>query len=515
MFCTARCATTLATLLAACMPVAAQTVDSPAASTILAVNVAIGPLTGCQTLSASGLGSLLLYPTDAAYAAREASYWAVNSQLGPQCIIQPRNTDDVSRVIKVLAKHGIQFAVRSGGHSQWSGGSDIHNGVTVDLGLMTNVTYDPQTQLVSIEPGPRWRDVYAALEPYNVGVTGGRDADVGIGGFLTGGGNSYYVGRTGFGCDTVVNFEVVLSNGDIVNANKSSHSDLWKALKGGSGNFGIVTRFDVESFPSKLLWGGMSIHNKTAGSQLATAMVNFNNNNHNNRDNAHLFLETYNSFVPGDTVIASVIVDTQGVVNASAFTEIQQIPAISRDLKTRSIGEITNTYVTPGGSRIVWFTLTFNNDVAIINEALALHDQVVADLTESMTATGFATQSIFQPIPAYFAQNSVHQGGNVLGLDSVKTNSIIWLGSVAYPDKAHDQVVHNRVSEWTASIESYARSRNGHVSWRYVNYADSTQDPLKSYGAANFDFIRKVAAKYDPSAVFQRQVPSGFKISRA
>ncbi|RFU34001.1 hypothetical protein B7463_g2333, partial [Scytalidium lignicola] len=508
MLCNVRGAIKLATLLAAAVPLAAQTVNSTASLTF-------GFPTGCSALAVAGLGSLLLYPHDSAYAAREASYWATNAALGPQCIIQPRNTKDVSRVMKVLANHGILFAVRSGGHSQWSGGSDVHNGVTIDLGLMTNVTYNPQTQLVSIEPGPRWGDVYAALEPYGVAVTGGRDADVGVGGFLTGGGNSYYVGRTGFGCDTVVNFEVVLASGEVVNANKSSHPDLWKALKGGSGNFGIVTRFDVESLPSKLLWGGMSVHPKTAGSQLATTLVNFNNDNHNHPNDAHLILETYNSFVPSDTVIASVIIDTQGTVNASAFSEILQVPAVSRDLKTRSLREVATTYITPGGSRVVWFTLTFNNDVSIINKALELHDELVTDLTSSMTATGFATQSIFQPLPAYFAQNSVKQGGNMLGLDSVDTNSILWLGSVAYQDKSYDQLVHSKVSSWTGNIESYARSQNGDVSWRYINYADGSQDPLKSYGAANFNYIRKVAAKYDPTGVFQIQVPSGFKISRA
>lgn len=298
----------------------------------------------------------MLYPSDAAYAAREASYWAPTARLGPQCIVQPRTTSDVSKVVKTLSDSCTNFAVRSGGHVQWGGGSDVKNGVTVDLGLMTAVTYNKQTSTVSIQPGPRWRDVYSALEPYGVTVTGGRDADVGIGGFLTGGGNSFYTGRTGFGCDTIVNFEVVLASGAVVNANKTSNADLHKALKGGWSNFGIVTRFDVESIPGGTLWGGMAIHNKSAAGQVATALANFNDQNNLHREDAHLAIATYNSVVPGDTAVLTVIVDTNNVENAPAFAEIQQIPSIAQDISHRSLGAITEAYKDPGGKPYVLYS---------------------------------------------------------------------------------------------------------------------------------------------------------------
>jgi FAD/FMN-containing dehydrogenase len=122
-----------------------------------------------------------------------------------------------------------------------------------NLSLMTDVTYDAQSNLASIQPGSRWGGVYEKLLKHSVRVTGGRDGNV-VGGFLTGGGNSYYTGLYGFACDNIANFEVVLANGDIVNANAKSHSDLWIALRGGSGNFGIVTRFDM--YTAQDLWGG-------------------------------------------------------------------------------------------------------------------------------------------------------------------------------------------------------------------------------------------------------------------
>lgn len=91
---------------------------------------------------------------------------------------------------------------------------------------MKYTTYDSVTNLASIGPGGNWGDVYLALTPYNVTVVGGRDADVGRSGYLLGGGNSYYTGRQGFGCDAVSSFEVILTNGTIINANQDEIDDL-------------------------------------------------------------------------------------------------------------------------------------------------------------------------------------------------------------------------------------------------------------------------------------------------
>lgn len=473
-------------------------------------------VSGCQNLVAAGLKTQVYYPGDAAYVAREASYWSIDAQLGPQCIVQPRTTAEVSTALKTLANTSGNFAVRSGGHSVWAGGSDIHNGVTIDLGLMNTSTYDPTTTIASIQPGPNWMDVYASLEAQGGVVAGGRDGGVGIGGFLTGGGNSYYTGRLGFGCDTVVNFEVVLADGCVVNANKNENSDLWQALKGGSGNFGIVTRFDLQGLPYQPVWGGMRASNRTYGDQIATSIVDFTNNNVNNPQDSFIVEYTYTPALFPEVVIAQLVVDTTNVANPPAFDEVQKIPTILTDLKSRDMYDISAAYLLPANNRNVWFTLTFLNDVRIINKAAALHDELVKELLAVFPADDFNTQCVFQPIPTYFAtERSVPAGGNMLGLENVKQNAILWLGTVAVKTAAEEAIARPKVAAWSAAIEAYAASLGGDVPFRYLNYADPTQDPLKSYGATNDAFIKKVAAKYDPQAVFQTKVPGGFKISRA
>jgi FAD/FMN-containing dehydrogenase len=305
-----------------------------------------------QCLLNAGLQHLVLLPQSNAYIAREASYWAANVALHPECIVQPSTPEEVSRVVKALANADGLLALRSGGHTQWAGSNDVERGITIDLGRMTDVTYDAQSNLASLQPGSRWGDVYEKLLNYSVCVTGGRDGNVGIGGFLTGGGNSYYAGLYGLACDTVANFEVVLSNGDIVDANAKSRPDLWAALKGGSGNFGIVTRFDMYAFPAHDLWGGIRVATRSEGDKLAQTMVNFTDNNEKNPEDAYIINYTFGPSAP-NVLVAHVVVDTNGIIDSSAFREIQKVPVVMDDVKMRTMANMANSYLVPSNQQYV------------------------------------------------------------------------------------------------------------------------------------------------------------------
>ena len=307
----------------------------------------INNMTQCALLVAAGLQDLVLFPESNAYVDRQASYWAANVPLRPSCIVQPRRTEEVSQVMKILVHADGPLALRSGGHTQWTGSNDVHNGVTIDLGRMTGVSYDAQSTLASVQPGPKWADVYFRLLEYGVCVTGGREGNVGIAGFLTGGGNSYYAGLHGLGCDNVANFEVVLANGDIINANATSHSDLWAALKGGSGNFGVVTRFDMYTFPAHDLWGGIRAANRSEGDRLAELTVDFTNENHKNPGAAFILNHNYNPASGPDVLVAHVVVDTSGKANATIFDEILKVPVILNDVSTRSMANMSSSYNLP------------------------------------------------------------------------------------------------------------------------------------------------------------------------
>lgn len=277
-----------------------------------------------------------MFATSPGYEDRIHSWWAWNSWKHPWCLFQPHNASEVSTGLTALLGAGDgagdwHIAVRSGGHNVATA-NNIDDGVTIDLGHLNQTTYDKKTNLASIGPGAKWWKVYAALQKHDVLVTGGRDGDVGVGGFTLGGGSTYYMNKEGFACDSVRNFEVVLANGTIVNANKDQNADLWKALKGGGSNFGIVTRFDMEALPNKELAYGVKYMSSNHTQELASIIVNFTTRSHEFRDDALVLFFTHNatkaSSVPAMADIAGAViyVNTEGKQNSPAFEKLAKIP---------------------------------------------------------------------------------------------------------------------------------------------------------------------------------------------
>ncbi|KAL8729135.1 MAG: hypothetical protein Q9181_005108, partial [Wetmoreana brouardii] len=136
-----------------------------------------------------------------------------------------------------------------------AGAANIQDGVTIDLSGLTHFSVKADKTSTTLGPGLRWGQVYTKLAAYGLAVPGGRSSDVGVGGYLLGSGSSYFIGH-GFGCDNIASYEIVLASGTILNVTASSHADLFKALKGGSSNFGIVTSFVIRTFPLGSIWGG-------------------------------------------------------------------------------------------------------------------------------------------------------------------------------------------------------------------------------------------------------------------
>lgn len=121
--------------------------------------------------------------------------------------------------------------------------------MTIDLSSLNEVIVSADKSTVDLSPGGKWGAVFDVLDPLQVTVPGDRDSDVGVGGYLLGGGMSYIGPLVGWACDNVVEYELVLASGKIVDVNKDSYPDLFPALKGGGNNFGIVTRYALKTFP--------------------------------------------------------------------------------------------------------------------------------------------------------------------------------------------------------------------------------------------------------------------------
>lgn len=296
----------------------------------------------------------MLLPSSLEYETRVQSYWAIDARLHPWCFFLPRSTNELSMGIKALytAADGAGdwgIAIRSGGH-MYAGSNNIIHGVTIDLGYMNASWYDREKNLASVQPGGRWRDVYRnLLNTANVTVTGGRDGDVGVGGFLLGGGNSYYSGTNGFACDTVVNYEVVLADGSIVEVNATSHPDLYKALRGGGANFGIVTRFDLLAMPALDLAYGQSIISAEYADEVLDAVVEFTDHAEQRREDHLIALYVH----AGNEVpfFLAIRVNTKGNLNVTSFNGITKLPAMKESWARTSLADAANASQLESGQR--------------------------------------------------------------------------------------------------------------------------------------------------------------------
>ncbi|KAK4625008.1 FAD-dependent monooxygenase sdcF [Fulvia fulva] len=203
----------------------------------------------CCQLLANDFAPHLSYSGDATYEQFLNGYWSEASKLQPDCIFTATVGQDVALAIGLLSKSQCKFAVRGGGHTGWSGAANTDTGITFDLSQLNETIVASDRTSVAIGAGARWDDVYDKLDALCLHVAGGRYPTVGVSGFILGGGFSFFSQRYGWGCDTVISFELVMADGTLETISASNKPDLFRALKGGSNNFGIVTAFHLKVFP--------------------------------------------------------------------------------------------------------------------------------------------------------------------------------------------------------------------------------------------------------------------------
>lgn len=163
-----------------------------------------------------------------------------------------------------------KFSVKSGGHAAFSGASNIEDGLTIDLLNLNEIEVSDDKTQTAVGAGNIWYDIYTKLEPQGLTVIGGRVSAIGVGGLTLGGGISFFSARYGWACDNVNAYEVVLADGSIRTVSyKSEYSDLYWALRGGGNNFGVVTRFDLATYPQGDMWAGSQTFLYTAETEAA------------------------------------------------------------------------------------------------------------------------------------------------------------------------------------------------------------------------------------------------------
>lgn len=173
----------------------------------------------------------------------------------PLAIVRCAGTGDVAAAVRYAAARGVPLAVRGGGHSV-PGFGTVDDGIVVDLGDMRTVEVDPATRTAVAGGGATWADVNTATAAHNLATTGGIVSTTGVGGLTLGGGIGYLARAHGLSCDNLEAAQIVSADGQVMEVSGAEHADLFWAIRGGGGNFGVVTSFRYRLHPVPEIYGG-------------------------------------------------------------------------------------------------------------------------------------------------------------------------------------------------------------------------------------------------------------------
>ncbi|MGZ4505344.1 MAG: FAD-binding oxidoreductase [Nocardioidaceae bacterium] len=173
----------------------------------------------------------------------------------PAVVVRPANAGDVMAGVRFAAAQGVPVAVRGGSHSV-PGFGTCDGGVVIDLSSRRGVRDDPLTRTARVEGGATWGDMNAATYAFGLATTGGIISTTGVGGLTLGGGIGYLARGLGLSCDNLLSADVVTADGGFHVASEKDDADLYWAIRGGGGNFGVVTSFEFRLSPVKDIYGG-------------------------------------------------------------------------------------------------------------------------------------------------------------------------------------------------------------------------------------------------------------------
>ena len=415
----------------------------------------------------------------------------------PRLIARCRGTADVAAAVRFARGCDLEIAVRGGGHNV-AGTAMCDDGIVIDLSAMRAVWVDPVGRTALVQGGALWGDVDHETQAHGLATTGGIVGHTGVGGLTLGGGIGWLMRKHGLAVDNLVEAEVVTATGDIVRASANDHPDLFWALRGGGGNFGVVTSFRFALHPV-----GPTV---VAGPVFWAA-----------EDTTHV-LRFYRDFVAGAP-------DELGTV--IRLGTVPPLPVIADELHFRPAIAVASCYAGPveAGERVVRALRQFGNPLvdlvgptSYVDHQSGLDDTVPHGWHYYWKATNLTSlsDSVIDIIAehAYCATSPrsytamFHMGGAV---------GRVPRGATAYPGRDVD---HNIVIDaaWlpeegdtvgaaeTAWAREFLGALESHRAGVYVNFLDADDDTRRvreAYGEANYRRLGEVKATYDPENVFR------------
>ncbi len=220
------------------------------------------------------LGGELLRPGDGGYDEARTIFNGMIDRR-PGLIARCTSTGDVAKAVRFGREHGLVVSVRGGGHNV-AGNAICDRGLMIDLTPMKGIRVDPGARTARAQGGVTWREFDRETQAFGLATTGGAISSTGIAGLTLGGGFGWLGRSYGMSCDNLISADVVLADGSVVVASADENADLFWGIRGGGGNFGIVTSFEFRLHPVNGVLGGLLIHPAEQARDVLRAMRDFN-----------------------------------------------------------------------------------------------------------------------------------------------------------------------------------------------------------------------------------------------
>ena len=430
----------------------------------------------------------VLAPDDWGYDGARATFNAMIDRR-PGAIAWCAGTDDVAAAVDFASRAELPVAIRGGGHSV-AGHSVCEGGLMIDLRLMHQVKVDPESRRLWVGGGATWRDVDTPCAAHRLAIPGGAVDTTGVAGLTLGGGIGYLIGSYGLTLDNLVSAEVALADGSVVTASESAHADLFWALRGGGGNFGVVTEFEFELHPLTAVWGG----------RISFAQPHLG-------DAVRLFRDVMTS-APDELVLMVILADGEAAVlvcfvgDATAGEEAagplrEQLPVLRDRLGLTSYLQIQGMAGDdPFGWRNYWKS----------HFVRALSDDLIDEIVEHYLAHPQDGEDEILIEPMHGAAQRVPADATAFGRRDPCFNVS---GLAIWEDAERDGDHIAWARRTTATLASHSASAGG-----YLNYG-APDEPIErvraAYGDSNFERLRQLKHRYDPTNIFRfnHNIPPG------
>ncbi|KAJ7155533.1 FAD dependent oxidoreductase [Mycena crocata] len=459
--------------------------------------------------------SAVFYPGDPEYILDNV-HFALSAEQNSTCSVEPGTASDVGTIVKVLAMTRTPFAVKGGGHDLNPGFSST-SGIQLSMTRFDDIVFHADSETVDVGSGLVWDQVYAALEPYNVSVVGGRATGVGVAGLLLGGGYSYKTNQYGLAVDGITAIELVLPSGEVKIVTHTSDEDLFFALRGGGNNFvgalsrifsvltaaqGIVTKFTLKTHPQTPVWGGSITYDSAQGDAVTTALLNYTERNTDPQTGLQC---TYASFSGQGIVMVNLFYD-HPTPPAGIFDAFLSIPAVATDIGTRSylsLVQSANTDLT-AGMRGLYNTVSHTAVTPSLTTAMRNETNFYSTLlrSDTLVLNGYVVEP-FLPI-AY------HRGKTETAYPPDRSQNIHPMNIYyAWTDSTFDSVMLEASRASAHRLKDVAAAEGILGSALYPNYALFGTPVGKLFGR-NTARLRNIQRRVDPSGVMG--LVGGFKL---